>query len=154
MYVSNINWPRSVCCLSENDGSLIVCEQDQCRLLLFSSHLMLRSTCGGKRGNDLYEFDSPWSVATFVDNSISNVLVADTNNQRIQCFTIGYNGQFSYKYTLTLKEKPYFIATSKQHFAVSCEKGIISTFLIKERNSIGNINLNKIVLTQSKRIMN
>jgi hypothetical protein len=150
MYVSNINWPRSVCCLSENDGSLIVCEQDRCRLVLFSSHLMLRSTCGGRRGNGINEFDSPWSVATSVHNSSSsNVLVADTNNYRIQFFTIGYNGQFLYEYTLTTKEKPYFIATSKQHFAVSCEKGFISTFLNERKTPVANINLNKISSTKS-----
>jgi hypothetical protein len=112
---------------------------------------MLRSTCGGKRGNNFYEFDSPWSVATLIDSSISYVLVADTNNQRIQFFTIRYNGQFLYQSTLLIKEKPYFIATSKLHFAVSCEKSLIKTFLIKDKLPIANINLNKIASTQSMR---
>jgi hypothetical protein len=151
MYVSNINWPRSVCCLSENDGSLIVCEQDRCRLIVFTSKLILRSICGGRRGNGLYEFDSPWSVSTLLDNSSSNILVADTNNQRIQFFTIEYNGRFLHKYTLVTKEKPYFIATSKQHFAVSCEKSFIKTFLTKEKTQVANINLNKILSIQSNK---
>ena len=110
-YASNINWPRSVCCLSETDGSFIVCEEDQCRLLLFSSQLMLRSSCGGIRGNGSYEFDSPWSVASLFDNSSSDILVADTNNRRIQIFIIEYNGQFLYKKTLMTKEKPFFIVS-------------------------------------------
>jgi hypothetical protein len=110
---------------------------------------MLRSTCGEKRGSGPYEFDSPWSVAVLPNNSSLNVLVADTNNQRIQFFTIGYNGQFLYEYTLVTKEKPYHIATSKQHFAISCEKGFINTFLTKERSQVANINLNKIISTQS-----
>jgi len=113
---------------------------------------MLRSTCGERRGNGLYEFDSLWSVAALSDNSSSNVLVADTNNQRIQFFTIGYNGQFLHDYTLVTKEKPYHIATSKQHFAISCEKGFISTFLAKGRSEVANINLNKIAPTQSNTI--
>jgi hypothetical protein len=112
---------------------------------------MLRSICGGKRGNEHYEFDSPWSVATLIDNSISYILVADTNNQRIQFFTIEYDGEFLYQYTLLTKEKPYFIATNKLHFAVSCTKGLIKTFLIKGKIPIANINLNKIVSRQSKR---
>ena len=111
---------------------------------------MLRSTCGGNRGKDHYEFDSPWSVATLFNQSSPNVLVADTNNQRIQCFTIGYNGEFLYKYTLVTNERPYFIATSKEHFAVSCEKGFINTFRAKDRTLIANINLNKISSTESK----
>ncbi|CAF2394692.1 unnamed protein product [Rotaria sp. Silwood2] len=148
-YFSNINWPRSICCLSESDGSLIICEQDRCRLLLFTSKLMLRSTCGGTRGNGLYEFDSPWSVAALIDNSSSNVLVADTNNRRIQFFTIEYNGQFLYQNSLVTKEKPYFIATSKKHFAVSCEKGFIITFLINKRTQVANINLKKISSIQN-----
>jgi hypothetical protein len=105
---------------------------------------MLRSTCGGTRGNGPYEFDSPWSVAALLDNSTSNVFVADTNNRRIQVYIIGYNGQFIHKYTLNTKKKPYFIATSKQHFAISCEKGFINTFLAKERTQLAKINLNKI----------
>ena len=28
-YTSKINWPRSVCCLSESDGSLIVCQEEK-----------------------------------------------------------------------------------------------------------------------------
>ncbi|CAF1068945.1 unnamed protein product [Rotaria sordida] len=149
-YTSNINWPRSICCLSEKDGSLIICEQDRCRLLLFTSKLILRSTCGGKRGNGLYEFDSPWSIAELIDNSSSsNVLVADTNNRRIQFFSIGYNGQFLHKHCLITKEKPYFIATSKRHFAVSCEKCFIITFLTNQRTKVANINLKKISSIQN-----
>ena len=144
-YTSNINWPRSVCCLSETDGSLIVCEQDRCRLLLFTPQLMLRSTCGGVRGNGLYEFDSPWSIATLFNKSSSNILVADTNNRRIQFFTIEYNGQFLHKYSLTIKERPLFVATSKQYFAVSCENSFISTYLANNRIKIANINLSKIL---------
>ena len=112
---------------------------------------MLRSTCGGKRGNGLYEFDSPWSVAALLDNSSSHVLVADTNNQRIQIFAIGYNGQFLHKSTILTQEKPYFVATSKQHFAVSCEKGFVSTFLVEGNTPVANINLIKIASTQSNR---
>ncbi|CAF0768378.1 unnamed protein product [Rotaria sp. Silwood1] len=148
-YSSNINWPRSICCLSKTDGSLIICEQDQCRLLLFTSKLILRSTCGEKRGNGLYEFDSPWSVAALIDKSSSNILVADTNNRRIQFFTIEYNGQFLHQHSLIIKEKPYFIATSKRHFAVSCEKNLIITFLANERTKVANINLKKISLIQN-----
>ncbi|CAF1233349.1 unnamed protein product [Rotaria magnacalcarata] len=142
-YASNLNWPRSVCCLSGSDGSLIVCEQDRCRLLLFTSQLMLRSTCGGKKGNDLYEFDSPWSVASFIDGSSSKVLVADTNNRRVQCFSIGFHGEFMYKHTFVTKEKPYFVGTSNQHFAISCEKSLILTFSIKKRKQLATIDLNR-----------
>jgi hypothetical protein len=146
----NINWPRSVCCSAENDGSLIVCEQDRCRLLLFTSQLMHRSTCGETRGNGLYEFDSPWSVASLLDKSSSNVLVADTNNRRVQYFSIGYDGQFLHKHTFITKEKPYFVATSYQHFAVSCEKGLIISFLAKAKLPVAIIDLNKASLKQSK----
>jgi len=113
---------------------------------------MLRSTCGERRGNGLYEFDSPWSIAALSNNSSSNVLVADTNNQRMQFFTIGYNGQFLHDCTLITKEKPYHTATSKQYFAISCEKGFISTFLAKERSQVANIDLNKIASTESNTI--
>ncbi|CAF1417141.1 unnamed protein product [Rotaria sp. Silwood1] len=149
-YASNINWPRSVCCLSKSDGSLIVCEQDRCRLVLFTSQLMLRSTCGGKRGNNIYEFDSPWSIASFFDkSSSSNILVADTNNRRVQHFLIEYNGKFLYKQTFITKEKPFFVGTSNQHFAISCEKGFIITFLIKRKIEIAKIDLNKTSIIQS-----
>ncbi|CAF2088724.1 unnamed protein product [Rotaria magnacalcarata] len=148
-YTLNINWPRSICCLSETDGSLILCEQERCRLLLFTSQLVLRSTCGGTRGDNLYQFDSPWSVATLNDNSSINVAVADTNNRRIQFFTIEHNGQFLYKYGLVTKEKPYFIATSKRYFAVSCENGIIITFSANERTELSKINFKKISSTQN-----
>lgn len=151
MYPSKIHWPRSVCCLSEDDGSLIVCEEDQCRLILFSPRLMLRSTYGGKRGNQFDQFDSPWSVATLFDNSKSIVLVADSNNRRIQFLTIDYHRQFRYEHTLTLEDKPYFIATSKQHFAVSCEKGLIHTFRSKGRILVATIDLNQIFSTTSKK---
>jgi hypothetical protein len=149
-YTSNINWPRSVCCLFKNDGSLIICEQDRCCLLLFTSQMMLRSTCGGTRGNGLYEFDSPWNVASLLDDSSSNVLVADTNNRRVQYFSIGYHGQFTYKHTFKTKEKPYFVATSNQHFAVSCEKGVILCFLAKQKIQVADIDLNRISWIQSK----
>jgi hypothetical protein len=95
--------------------------------------------------------DSPWSVATLFDKSSSNILVADTNNRRIQFFTIGNNEKFLYKYTLITKEKPYFIATSKQHFAVSCENGFISTFSTREKTPVANLNLNKISSRESNR---
>jgi hypothetical protein len=149
-YTSNINWPRSICCLSKTDGSLIICEQEQCRLLLFTSQLMLRSTCGETRGNGLYEFDSPWSIASLLDNSSSNVLVADTNNRRVQYFSIGYNGQFLHKHTFKTNEKPYFVATSDHHFAISCEKGVLMCFLAKQKKQVANIDLNKISFIQSK----
>ncbi|CAF1079115.1 unnamed protein product [Rotaria sordida] len=148
-YALNINWPRSVCCLSESDGSLIVCEQDRCRLILFTPQLILLSTCGGKRGHDLYEFDSPWSVASFYDKSSSNVLVADTNNRRVQYFTIEYNGKFLYKQSFLTKEKPFFVGTSKQHFAISCEKGLIITFLIKRKIQVAKIDLNRTSIIQN-----
>ncbi len=150
-YTSNINWPRSVCCLSENNGSLIVCEQDRCRLLLFTSQLILLSTCGGTRGKGPYEFDSPWSVASLIDrSSSSNVLVADTNNRRLQYFSIRHNDQFILKNTLITKEKPYFVTTNNRHFAVSCEKGLILSFLAKERIQMANIDLNRASFIQSK----
>jgi hypothetical protein len=109
-----------------------------------------RSKCGGKRGNGSYEFDSPWAIASLLDKSSSNVLVADTNNRRVQYFSIGYNDQFLYKHTFMTKEKPYFIATSNQHFAVSCEKGLIMTFLTKNKREIGDIDLNKALFKKSK----
>jgi hypothetical protein len=111
---------------------------------------MIRSTCGGKRGNGIYEFDSPWSVASLLDKSSSNILVADTNNRRVQYFSIGYNDRFLHKSTFLTKEKPYFVATSNQHFAVSCEKGLIICFLAKEKIQVTNIDLNKISSIQSK----
>ena len=111
---------------------------------------MLRSICGGKRGNDLYEFDSPWSVASLFDNTSSKLLVADTNNRRVQCFAIEFNGQFIYKHTFEVKEKPYFIGTSNRHFAISCEKGLIFTFLTKDKKQIANIDFNKISTISSK----
>lgn len=149
MYAYNINWPRCVCHLSQTDGSLIICEQERCRLILFTSQLMFRSTCGGTRGNGLDEFDSPWSVAEFVENSSSNILVADTNNRRIQCFTIGYRGKFIYKYTLATKDKPFYLATTRHWLAVSCENGFLKTFYIPEREEILNLNLNQLFSIKS-----
>ncbi|CAF1007271.1 unnamed protein product [Adineta ricciae] len=144
VYAYNINWPRCVCYLSQTDGSVIICEQERCRVILFTSQLMFRSTCGGTRGNGLYEFDSPWTVAEFIENSTSNILVADTNNRRIQCFTIGYRGKFIYKYTLTTKDKPLYLATTRHWLAVSCENGFLKTFFISEREEILNLNLNQL----------
>lgn len=147
----NVTWPRSVCCLSGSDGSIIVCEEDRCRLMLFTSLLMLRSTCGGKRGNGPYEFDSPWSVISFVDQqSSTNILVADSNNQRIQLFTLGYNDQFLLKNTLMTKTKPYFLATNNIYFVVSCEKGLIISYLAKEGIQVSIIDLNKTSFIKSK----
>jgi hypothetical protein len=114
---------------------------------------MLRSTCGGTRGKGPYEFDSPWSVASFVNrssSSSSNVLVADTNNRRVQYFSIGYNDRFILKHTLITKEKPYFIATNNRHIAVSCEKGLVVSFLAKQRIQVANIDLNRAAFVQSK----
>jgi len=149
-YASSINWPRSVCCLFGNDGSLIVCEQDRCRLILFTSQLMLRSTCGGKRGNGPYEFDSPWSVASLFDKSSTDIMVADANNRRVQYFSIGYNDRLIHKHTFITKEKPYFVAASNQHFAVSCEKGLIISFLAKQKIQVANIDLNKASFIRSE----
>ena len=149
-YPSKIHWPRSVCCLKDNDGSLIVCEEEQCRLIHFSSRLMLLSTYGGTRGNGLDQFDSPWSVATGFDKFKSNVLVADSNNRRVQFLTIGFQGQFRYQYSVSIKEKPFFIATSREHFAVSCEKSLIYTFRMEGRIPIATIDLNQIFSTPSK----
>lgn len=152
-YSMNTDWPRSVCSLAGNDGSVVVCEQARCCLLLFTSQLMLRSTCGGKRGSGLYEFDSPWNVASFTDGSSSKLLVADTNNRRVQCFSIGSNGEFLYKNTFTTQEKPYFVSTSNHHFAVSCEKAIILTFLIKKKLHVATIDLNRTSIIQSKTLI-
>lgn len=153
-YASNINWPRSVCCLTGEDNSIIVCEQDRCRLVLFTSQLILRSTCGSKRGNGQYEFDSPWNVASLLNSSSPYILVADTNNRRVQCFSIGYQDRFIYKQTFQTKEKPYFIATSNEHFAVSCENGVIDTFVSKDRRPIARIELNKTSLIRNKKSSN
>jgi hypothetical protein len=115
---------------------------------------MLRSKCGGTRGKGPYEFDSPWSVASLFDRSLSssNVLVADTNNRRVQYFSIGHNDKFILKYSLITKEKPYFIATNNQHIAVSCENGLIVSFLAKQRLQVANIDLNRASFTSSKKI--
>lgn len=150
MYPSKIHWPRSVCCLTENDGSLIVCEEEQCRLIHFSSRLMLLSTYGGTRGNGLDQFDSPWSVAAGFDRLKSNVLVADSNNRRVLFLTIGFQGQFRYQYSVSIKEKPFFIAISREHFAVSCEKSLIYTFRTDGTIPIATIDLNQIFPTPSR----
>lgn len=150
-YPSRIHWPRSVCCLRENDGSLIVCEEDQCRLIHFSSRLMLLSTYGGTRGNGREQFDSPWSVATTFDKLKPNILVADSNNRRIQFLSIGFQGQFQYQHSLSIKEKPFFVATSREHFAVSCEKSVIYTYRTQGRIPIATIDLNQLFPTSSKR---
>lgn len=143
-YTLDIHWPRSVCCFSESDGSLIVCEQDRCRLLLFTSRLMLRSICGGRRGQGVNQFDSPSAVATSLDvSSPSTVLVADTNNRRVQCFTIRPNGDFSLANTLTFDDKPVYIASSREHLAVSCENAVILTFENKQRKALAIIHLRK-----------
>ncbi|CAF1249069.1 unnamed protein product [Adineta steineri] len=144
-YAYNINWPRSICCLNGNDGSIIVCEQERCRLILFTSQLMFRSTCGGIRGNGFCQFDSPSNVVELIEDSSSYILVADTNNRRLQCFFIGYRGEFIHKYNIITKEKPYFIGTNKQFIAVSCEKGFINCYLTKENDQIAEINLNKLL---------
>jgi hypothetical protein len=60
------------------------------------------------------------------------VLVADTNNRRLQYFSIRNNDRFLFKNTLITKEKPYFVSTNNRHFAVSCEKGLIISFLAKK----------------------
>ena len=143
-YTLDIHWPRSVCCFSESDGSLIICEQDRCRLLLFTSRLMLRSICGGTRGHGTYEFDSPSAVAASFDVSLpSTVLVADTNNRRVQYFTIRPNGDFSLADTRTITDKPVYIASSKEHLAVSCENAVILTFENKQRKILATIHLRK-----------
>ena len=112
---------------------------------------MLRSKCGGERGNGLYQFDSPWSVASLFDKTTSGVLVADTNNRRLQYFSIGYNGRFLHKQSFLTKEKPYYVATSQQHFAVSCERGLIICYLAKDKAMVTRINLNKSTALQSKK---
>lgn len=111
---------------------------------------MLRSTCGGNRGEGEYEFNSPWSVASLFDQTKNEILVADTNNQRIQLFHIEEDDyQFRYKLTLMIKEKPFYISTSKQHFAVSCQNGLISTFLANNKTHLTNININRILNRKS-----
>ena len=148
-YTLDIHWPRSVCCFSEGDGSLIVCEQDRCRLLLFTSRLMLRSICGGTRGHGTYEFDSPSAVATsFDESSPSTVLVADTNNRRVQYFTIRPNGTFSLVNTRTITDKPVYIASSREHLAVSCENAVIITFENRKRKALATIHLRKLFVGQ------
>jgi hypothetical protein len=116
------------------------------------NQLIFLSTCGETRGKGPYEFDSPWSVATLLDrsSSSSNVLVTDTNNRRLQYFSIGNNHRFLLKHTLITKEKPYFVTTNNQHFAVSCEKSLIISFLAKERIQMANIDLNRASFIQSK----
>lgn len=81
--------------------------------------------------------------------SLPKILVADTNNRRIQCFSIEFNGQFLYEHTFKMKEKPYFIETSNRHFAVSCENGLIRTFLVKEKRSLAKIDLNRTPMVPS-----
>lgn len=83
------------------------------------------------------------------DSLSSSILVADTNNRRIQFFTIDYNGNFVYKYNIMTKEKPYFVGTSKRHFAVSCEKSFIVTYSANERIELSNINLKKITIIKT-----
>jgi hypothetical protein len=143
-YTEQMQWPRSVCCLSSTDGSLIVCQQEQCCLLLFTSQLMLRSTCGGQRGTGPYEFDSPWCVASLFDVTSSNILVADTNNRRVQYFTIANDGQFIHKRSLSTKHKPYFLSTSHEHFAVSCEHGFVLCYSARDRKLVKRIDLTTI----------
>lgn len=146
-----ITWPRSICCLPGNDSSIIVCEEDHCRLMLFTSLLMLRSTCGGKRGNGPYEFNSPWNVTSFLDHqSLTNILVADSNNHRIQIFTLGYNDRFLLKDSLITKQKPFFLATNNVYFVVSCEKGWIVSYLAKEKIEVSTIDLNRTSFIKSK----
>mgnify|MGYP002388133573 CR=1 FL=1 len=111
---------------------------------------MLRSTCGEHCGDSDYEFNSPWSVASLFDQTLPHVLVADTNNQRIQCFSNEYDYQFRFRYTLMMKQKPYYLATSKRHFAISCEKGLIYTFLAKDRTLLATVDFNKICSRKSK----
>lgn len=47
------------------------------------------------------------------------------------------------------KEKPYFVGTSKRHFAVSCEKSFIVTYSANERIELSNINLKKITIIKT-----
>jgi len=115
------------------------------------NQLIFLSTCGETRGKGPYEFDSPWSVAALLDrSSSSNVLVTDTDNPRLQYFCIGNNHRYLLKHNLITKEKPYFVTTNNQHFAVSCEKSLILSFLAKERIQVVNIDLNRASFIQSK----
>ena len=105
---------------------------------------MLRSICGGTRGHGTYEFDSPSAVARSLDVSLpSTVLVADTNNRRVQYFTIRPNGDFSLADTRTITDKPVYVASSKEHLAVSCENAVILTFENKQRKILATIHLRK-----------
>jgi hypothetical protein len=115
------------------------------------NQLIFLSTCGETRGKGPYEFDSPWSVAALLDrSSSSNVLVTDTNNRRLRYFSIGNNHRFLLKSTLITKEKPYCVTTNNQHFAVSCEKSLILSFLAKARIQVASIDLNRASFIQSK----
>jgi hypothetical protein len=44
----------------------------------------------------------------------------------------------------------YFVTTNNRHLAVSCEKGLILSFLAKERIQMANIDLNRASFIQSK----
>ncbi|CAF1121733.1 unnamed protein product [Didymodactylos carnosus] len=137
LHGQQLKWPRSICTLA--DGDLIVCEQEQCRILLFSKHLLLLSHFGS-HGRGLYEFDHPWGVASL---SNSDILIADTNNKRLQCFYLGFNSRFIHKYTLLFDEKPYFVSTDiKNRFVVSCDNGLLQCFT-KKRSLISKIDLLK-----------
>ena len=149
-YTSKIDWPRSVCCLSETDGSLVVCEQDRCILLLFTSQLMFRSSCGGRRGKGIFEFDSPWSVTSLFDKTMSNIVVADTNNRRLQHFAIGQNGRFIFKNSFQTNEKPFYVTSSEHYFAVSCERALIVSYSSKEKTLRTEIDLNKSRMIKSE----
>ena len=134
-------WPRSVCSLG---SALVVCQEDRCRLLLFTSALILRSTCGRERGRDLDQFDSPWSVTTLGATS-NSILVADSNNRRLQSFKIGSQGEFLFQFSLITREKPFFVTSNERYFAVSCENGQILSYSTAGNISMANVNLRRML---------
>lgn len=145
--------PRSICCLTWTDGSYVLCETSRNRLLLFTSRLILRSICGGISGNGDYEFNCPSNVAPqFISSASSNIIVADTNNRRIQFFLIQSNGEFRYQSTLLLKEKPIYLSSTLTHFAISCSNGSIVTYSNYQNEMIAMIDLKNISSLDEEKI--
>lgn len=129
----------------------MVCLEEKCLLILFTSQLVIRSTCGGQRGSRLNEFDSPWSVVSLIDRTMPNLIVADSNNRRLQHFSISRNGKFMFRNSFPTKKKPFFLSSSRLYFAGSCEDATIVVFSVYEEKEKNEIDLNKIRILKSKK---
>ena len=84
--------PNSVA--ARSDGSFAILNSEANKVLIYDNSGNLSNEVGGTKGSGNYEFDAPSAI---IFDSNGNLLVADTNNNRIQKYdsSLAYSGTIS-----------------------------------------------------------